>query len=63
MKPEDVLRAPLQIKQGLTKSFIKAMDKSGVGTLYLTEKYPKISDDKIKEELIADIIFEQKWVH
>ena len=31
------------------KNFVKAMDKAGAGFTYLTRKFPRISDAKIKE--------------
>ena len=69
VNPEDIFLPPLHIKLGLMKNFVKAMDKSGVGFLYLKEKFPTISDAKIKEgvfvgpqirELIKDKIFEER---
>ena len=44
-----ILLPPLHIKLGLIKNFVKAMDKAGAGFTYLTRKFPRISDAKIKE--------------
>lgn len=69
VKPSDVFLPPLHIKLGLMKTFVKAMDRDGDGFLYLKEKFPRISDAKIKEgifvgpqirELVKDQRFEKK---
>ncbi|KAI6658854.1 hypothetical protein LOD99_15179 [Oopsacas minuta] len=44
----DVLLPPLHIKLGLMKNFVKALPKESGGFLYLVEKFPAISDAKIK---------------
>ncbi|KAI6648986.1 hypothetical protein LOD99_6869 [Oopsacas minuta] len=44
----DVLLPPLHIKLGLMKNFVKALPKESRGFLYLVEKFPAISDAKIK---------------
>lgn len=44
-----IILPPLHIKLGLFKNFVKAMDKNGAGFLYLKEKFPRVSDAKIKE--------------
>jgi hypothetical protein len=60
---------PLHIKLGLTKNFVKCMDKKGEGFTYLKQKFPQVSDTKIKEgiflgpqirELLGDSIFTEK---
>jgi len=43
---------PLHIKLGLTKNFVKGMDKTGRGFQYVRNKSPNVSDAKIK-----DVIF------
>jgi hypothetical protein len=43
---------PLYIKLGLMKHFVKAMDLDVQGFLYLQRKFPRISDAKIKEEIL-----------
>lgn len=69
VKPADILLPPLHIKLGLMKNFVKAMDRNGNGFLYLKEKFPRISDAKIKEgifvgpqirEIIKDPIFDEQ---
>ena len=39
---------PFHIKLGLMKNFVKAL-KNGKGFLYLKEKFPRISEGKLKE--------------
>lgn len=64
---EAIILPPLHIKLGLFKNFVKAMDKDGAGFLYLKEKFPRVSDAKIKEgvfvgpqirSLIKDVQFD-----
>lgn len=66
---DDILLPPLHIKLGLMKNFVKAMPKDGDGFLYLKEKFPKLSEAKIKEgifvgpqirQLMKDKTFEEK---
>ena len=47
--PEKIFLPPLHIKLGLTKNFVKFMDKTGRGFEYLRNKFPNVSDTKIKE--------------
>uniref|UniRef100_A0A6P7GZL2 Uncharacterized protein LOC114344943 n=1 Tax=Diabrotica virgifera virgifera TaxID=50390 RepID=A0A6P7GZL2_DIAVI len=51
--PKDVILPPLHIKLGLMKQFVKAMDRNGQGFAYLTTKFPRLSDAKIKEALLS----------
>jgi len=44
-----ILLLPLHIKLGLMKNFVKAMDQTGSVFKYLAEKFPQLSDEKIKE--------------
>jgi hypothetical protein len=44
-----ILLPPLHIKLGLMKNFIKPMDQTGLAFKYLAEKFPPLSDVKIKE--------------
>jgi len=39
----------LYIKLGLMKNFVQGMDKIGRGFEYLRNKFPNVSDAKIKE--------------
>lgn len=50
---EMILLPPLHIKLGLFKNFVKAMDKDGAGFHYLKEKFPRVSDAKIKEGIFV----------
>ena len=65
---EKIYLPPLHIKLGLMKNFVKAMDRNGEGYNFLTRKFPRISDAKIKEgifvgpqirELMNDKVFER----
>lgn len=47
--PSNYLLPPLHIKLGLMKQFVKALDKDGDCFQYLGEKFPAISDAKLKE--------------
>jgi hypothetical protein len=72
---KNVFLPPLHIKLGLTKIFVKAMDKEGEGFAYLKQKFPQVSDAKIKEgifvgpqirELFGDSIstsWKNCWMH
>ena len=42
---------PLYIKLGLMKNFVKGMDKTSLGFHYLRNKFPNVSDAKMKEGL------------
>jgi len=43
-----ILLLPLHIKLGLMKNFIKATDRTGSAFNYLGEKFPQLSEAKIK---------------
>ena len=49
--PEKIFLPPLHIKLGLMKKFVKVMDKSGRGFEYVRNKFPNLSDAKIKESV------------
>jgi ABC-type long-subunit fatty acid transport system fused permease/ATPase subunit len=49
INPEKVYLPPLHIILGLIKNVIKAMDQNSTGFMYLKNKFPTISDAKIKE--------------
>ncbi|GBM75931.1 hypothetical protein AVEN_125341-1 [Araneus ventricosus] len=66
---EKNLLPPLHIKLGLMKNFVKAMDCGGSGFQYLSLKFPKVNETKIKEvifvgpqfrQLMKDPVFESK---
>ena len=42
---------PWHIKLGLMKNFVKVMDKSGRGFQYVRNKFPNVTDEKIKEDI------------
>lgn len=44
---------PLHIKLGLIKNFVKGMDRGGRAFQYIKNKFPKISDAKIKEGIFV----------
>ncbi|GFO39812.1 hypothetical protein PoB_006631700 [Plakobranchus ocellatus] len=47
--PEKIILPPLHIKLGLMKNFVKALNKDGQAFLYLRQKFPTLSDAKVKE--------------
>ena len=47
--PENIFLPPLHIKLGLMKNFVKGTDKTGRGLQYVRNKFPNVSDAKIKE--------------
>jgi hypothetical protein len=70
VNPEKVFLPPFHIQLGLTKNFVKAMDKNDAGFIYFKHKFPRLSDAKIKErifvgphirELIKDEQFEEQF--
>jgi hypothetical protein len=44
-----IILPALHVKLGLMKNFVKAMDKTGEAFLYLSTKFPRLSEAKIKE--------------
>lgn len=51
--PKNIFLPPLHIKLGLIKNFVKSMDRNGKGFLYLKQKFPRISEAKIKEGIFV----------
>lgn len=49
VNPQDVYIPPLHLKLGLMKNFVKSLDKEKAGFIYLRQKFPKISEAKLKE--------------
>lgn len=49
VESKNVILPPLHIKLGLMKNFVKSLDKTGKGFLYLRKAFPKISDAKLNE--------------
>jgi len=45
------LYAPVYIKLGLMKNFVKGMDKTGHGFEYVRNNFPNMSDAKVKEDI------------
>jgi len=48
---EKIFLPSLHIKMGLLKNFVKGMDKVGRGFEYLRNKFPNVSDTKIKKAI------------
>jgi len=48
-----ILLPPLRIKLGLMKNFVQAMDRTGSAFKYLAEKFPRLSEAKIKEGIFV----------
>ena len=51
--PKDVLLPPLHIKLGLMKNFVKGMNQEGQAFKYLRDKFPRLSDAKVKEGIFV----------
>jgi len=51
-----ILLPPLHIKSGLMKNFVKATDRAGSAFKYLTEKFPRLSEAKIKEGFFFGVL-------
>jgi len=47
--PQEIFLPPLHIKLDLMKNSVKGMDKTGRGFEYVRNKFPNMSDAKIKE--------------
>jgi hypothetical protein len=47
--PEENYLPPLHIKLGLMENFLKDMDKKSRSYEYVRNKFPNVSDEKIKE--------------
>ncbi|GBO11472.1 hypothetical protein AVEN_174035-1 [Araneus ventricosus] len=56
---EKILLSPLHIKLGLMKNFVKEMDCGGSGFQYLSLKFPKVRETKIKEGIFVGPQFRQ----
>ncbi|KAJ8671539.1 hypothetical protein QAD02_002798 [Eretmocerus hayati] len=50
---DKIVLPPLHIKLGIVKNFIKAMNKTGAGVLFLREKFPRLSEAKLKEGVLV----------
>ena len=53
--PEKLFLPPLHIKLGLLKNFVKGMGKTGRGVEYVRNKFPNVSDAKIKEDIFIGL--------
>ena len=49
---EKILLPPLHIKLGLMKQFVKALDKEGECFKYLCTKFPRLTYEKIKADIL-----------
>ena len=52
--PEKIYLPPLHIKLGLVKNFLKGIDKICRGFEYVRNKFPNVSDAKIKEGIFTE---------
>ena len=52
--PEKIYLPTLHIKLGLMKNFVKRMDKTSRGFEYVKNKFPNVSDAKIKRVYLYD---------
>lgn len=53
VQKEKIYLPPLHIKLGLIKNFVKALDREGNAFKYLKDKFPRISEAKIKEGIFV----------
>jgi len=61
VEPSKILLPPMNLKLGLMKNFVKAMNQEEAALTYLWEKFPRLSEAKLKEGIfigpqIRDII-------
>ena len=49
VSPDKIILPPLHIKLGLIKNFVKALPRDGPGFSFLKNKFPTLSEAKIKE--------------
>ena len=49
VKPSKILLPSMHLKLGLMKHFVKAMNQEEAGFTYLWEKFPRLSEAKLKE--------------
>ena len=66
VEPSKILLPPLHVKLGLMKNFVKAMDRDGQAFKYLRDKFPRMSDAKVKEGVfvgpqIRDILRDEQF--
>jgi hypothetical protein len=57
--PQKVLLPPLNIKLGIMKHFVKALDKSGSCFQYLGRKFAALSEAKMKEGILDGLQIRQ----
>lgn len=48
VNPKKIILPPLHIKLGIMKNFIKALKKDGAATDFLKQKFPRVSEAKLK---------------
>lgn len=66
VEKEKIILPNLHIKLGITKQFVKALDHNKPAFQYLKNKFPKISDAKIKEGIfvgpqIRELMLDEKF--
>lgn len=66
VEKEKIILPNLHIKLGITKQFVKALDHNKSAFQYLKNKFPKISDAKIKEGIfvgpqIRELMLDEKF--
>ncbi|KAJ8676853.1 hypothetical protein QAD02_012640 [Eretmocerus hayati] len=50
---DKIVLPPLHIELGIVRNFIKAMNKTGAGVSFLREKFPRLSEAKLKEGVVV----------
>ena len=49
VEPSKILLSSMHLKLGLMKNFVKAMNQEETAFTYLREKFPRLSEAKLKE--------------
>jgi len=61
VRTEKIFLPSLPINPGLMNNFVKGMDKPGRGFEYLRNKFPNVSDAKIKEVILIGHVSFLVW--
>jgi hypothetical protein len=53
MEPSKIILPSMHLKVGLMKNFVKAMNHEEAAFAYIREKFPRLSDAKLKESIFT----------
>ena len=62
VNPQDVYLPNLHIKIVVMKNFVKAHDREGHAFAYLRNKFPKLSEAKVRKKIFIDPLIRQ-FIH